>query len=490
MKYLILAIALLLVSCKSSLPADPAQLRLQASQIENATQQAQAYAQAAAVERQQATAAVGTAVAMDMTRQQVDFAMAVARDSATSKARQMTTAVAAQATSTAVIKSTMDAQEQILFDQGVEYDRQVYRQEIFIGYAWALVKILIALAVLGLIVLGIVGIARRPQNHQPAPQFVEHRGVLLIQDMSRQSSIERLLAPGNAPWVQVGRQRPVEEEQPLMLPAPSTLPEIKTGHVLIAGETGSGKSTAMKAILAPRNKVTVLDPHAEPSAWGNAHVIGGGRNFEAIEDYMSYMRRVLSERYASRSSGNTDFETITVATDEMPAIVAALGRAIEDSWREWLREGRKVGLFFVVSTQSTRVKTLGIKGEGDLLENFSAVIELGKVAQNNHPELVAGQERPAILSTIHGSRAVVIPHNPDNRSMQTNYVAPPPLFDDPRVTGLETEKGTITPRELGIIRDMLIRGASGNEIQRMVWGNSGGEFYYKLQRAKEYLATV
>ena len=173
---------------------------------------------------------------------------------------------------------------------------------------------------------------------------------------------------------------------------PLTLPPLTQGHVLIAGETGSGKSTAMLAVLQRRQQVIVLDPHNAPGSWGEAQVIGGGRDFESIGRYMQQMRQILSGRFSQRAQGITQFEPLTVATDEMPAIVAALGRQVDEVWREWLREGRKVGLFFVVSTQSTRVKTLGIRGEGDLLENFTYVLMLGKLAANQYPDLIQGME--------------------------------------------------------------------------------------------------
>lgn len=187
------------------------------------------------------------------------------------------------------------------------------------------------------------------------------------------------------------------------------LPPMAKGHVLIAGETGSGKSTAVRAALQRRQNVVVLDPHYKPGSWGNVKVIGAGRDFESIGIFMEKMRGLLSDRYNQRANGRKEFSPLTVATDEMPAIVSALGREVGDAWREWLREGRKVGLFFIVSTQSTRVRTLGIEGEGDLLENFAYVLMLGKVAAGKYPDLVAGQERPAVIQTRAGVRPVTVP---------------------------------------------------------------------------------
>lgn len=272
---------------------------------------------------------------------------------------------------------------------------------------------------------------------------------------------------------------------------PVVLPTLKTGHVLIAGETGAGKSTAMQAVLSHRQNVVVLDPHDTPGTCGNnATVIGGGRNFEAISEFIGQTRTLLNDRYQQRARGVARFDPITVATDEMPAIVTALGREIGDVWREWLREGRKVGLFFVVSTQSTRVQTLGIKGEGDLLENFTYVLALGKVATSDYPDLVQGMEWPAVIRTAQGARPVIIPHNENDNApsivelprQQGLIDQPSQSFTAPTPKPIETEKwGTITPLEIMNVLRMKRAGESGRAIERAVFGHEAGAAYHKVK---------
>jgi hypothetical protein len=169
----------------------------------------------------------------------------------------------------------------------------------------------------------------------------------------------------------------------------------------------------MRALLGQRPNATVIDPHSTGSDWNGAQVIGGGRDFEAIAAFVEWMRGELSDRYRERNGGKKLFEPRTVAIDEMPAIVAAVGREIEDVWRAWLREGRKVGLFLVLASQSSRVRTLGIQGEGDVLDNFGAVLVLGDMARQQYGALVAGMEHPAVLRTQGDARPVVIPHMPE-----------------------------------------------------------------------------
>lgn len=288
--------------------------------------------------------------------------------------------------------------------------------------------------------------------------------------------------------------------QPLLLPPPETavsqpqplaLPALTQGHVLIAGETDSGKSTAMRAVLQGRGEnVVILDPHDDQASWGSAQVIGGGRDFEAIGRYLDWMREELITRYQQRSHGRQQFTPLTVATDEMPAIVAALGRSIGDTWRIWLREGRKVGLFFAVSTQSTRVTTLGIKGEGDLLENFAAVILLGQVAANEYPDLVGGMERPAVLRTLQGAQPIIVP-NVTTLSQRPLLTAPPAAspatpapdpYQQPENVGLSTAHGFVFPTQIRQILAMTERGESGRAIEEFVFGYTGGQAY-KLRTA-------
>jgi hypothetical protein len=140
---------------------------------------------------------------------------------------------------------------------------------------------------------------------------------------------------------------------------PVPLPKMDIGHVLIVGETGAGKSTAMRALLAHRQQVVVLDPHAGPGDWPGGVVKGSGRNFTEIGEFMEYMIDELSKRAEQRRQGVNQFMPMTVATDEMPAIASELGPAVYQNWQKWMREGRKFGLYIVVSTQSTRVKTMG-----------------------------------------------------------------------------------------------------------------------------------
>lgn len=281
------------------------------------------------------------------------------------------------------------------------------------------------------------------------------------------------------------REREGGSPEPWALPPPreteeiASLPRFTQGHVLVAGETGSGKSNALRALLRHRQNVVVLDPHDEPGAWGGHTVIGGARDFGAIADYMDEMARLLDERYAQHNAGLSDFQDLTVAIDEMPAIVSEVGKEIATVWRQWLREGRKVGLFLAAATHSTRVKTLGIEGEGDLLENFYCVVVLGKLAETEYPDLMPEwRQGLAVVRTVGGARAVRVPHMPagNGNGHRQQVVAPKPK-------SLETEYGTVTPMQISRILHLKEAGWSNSRIETSVFDqeNAGGAAYYKVK---------
>lgn len=283
-------------------------------------------------------------------------------------------------------------------------------------------------------------------------------------------------------------------QPPLSLPAPrgeveqgETLPRFTVGHVLIAGETGSGKSSAMRAILQHRQRVVVLDPHAAPGAWGDAQVIGGGREFESIGAYMAQMEEMLDERYIAHAMGEDSFDPLTVAVDEMPAIVAELGDARVNAWRKWVREGRKVGLFLVIATQSTRVRTLGIEGEGDVLENFACMLVLGRLAKSTYSDIEEMQQGMAVMRTTGGRRVVRVPHIP----MLGSGPDPGP---GPRTNGkgngngsahqpIDTPHGVVTPAQVAQILHLKRQGLPNSRIETRVFNqeNPGGAAYHKVK---------
>ena len=427
--------------------------------IQGATQQAQAVIEATAV------AVTSTTESLQFRATEQALAFEQANATGTAQANQMWlsatgTAVAVQAAALATAEAQRALNVQMVQEDTQRMLANQRAREAFwnAAYPWIVGALLFAL-------VGGVGfwLVIQWRNRQPVMQVVIENGngrqtIPLIRD--HQGGFRVL--PGTLPH-EGGRLALPEMIETAVEPVP--LPKMDIGHVLIVGETGAGKSTTMRALLAHRQQVVVLDPHAGPNDWQGAQVLGGGRNFNQIGEFMDWMIDELSTRAEQRRSGQTSFSPLTVATDEMPAIANELGKEVYANWQRWMREGRKFGLYIVVSTQSTRVKTMGIEGEGDVLNNFAGIVYLGKTAVEEYPELATSMEWPAVLRTKRGARPVVIPHNSDGTAYPTSRVVPPPQIHlPPRVSQAEQDG-----RKLD---DIVQHCRSLNDVGRVLMGSN------------------
>jgi hypothetical protein len=167
-------------------------------------------------------------------------------------------------------------------------------------------------------------------------------------------------------------------------------------HLMIVGETNSGKSTAATALLVCRaqiDRVLILDPHARPGDWAGLPAIGRGRDYPAIERALAQLEREMTERYLQAAEGKPYGPPLTIFIDEYPTIAANCPTAAK-AFKALAREGRKVAMRLVVLTQDANVKTLGIEGEGPVRESFSRLL-LGSFATKALPADAPRQEFPA-----------------------------------------------------------------------------------------------
>lgn len=150
-------------------------------------------------------------------------------------------------------------------------------------------------------------------------------------------------------------------------------------HVMLVGETNAGKSTAGRAIARTRiemgHKVLIIDIHTKKDTWHGALVIGGKRNFAQVEAVFKHISLELARRYEIWGDAyegddlSAELYPVTIIMDEVPAVMKACPSAAAVI-KDIAREGRKVNMFLILLTQSDRVKTLNIEGEGDVRQNF------------------------------------------------------------------------------------------------------------------------
>ncbi|MBX3058281.1 MAG: hypothetical protein KF770_17600 [Anaerolineae bacterium] len=281
--------------------------------------------------------------------------------------------------------------------------------------------------------------------------------------------------------------------EPLLLPAGKL-----QGSVMVAAVRGSGKTICLRELVDGRvsndgpEKVTVLDPHYADGAWGLARVIGG--KGDDVAAYLEWMNGELDRRARQRQEGQRQFTPLTVAMEEMPVLAATFDNLLLNTWRRWIWEGRKFNLNVMIVTQSTRVKSLGIEGQADLLENFNHIIWLGKTAVSEWPDITQTMPRPAVIkSGHHEPRPLIVPYDPRKDSESDQFI---PYFvgesglvqpATPQPQGVTTQWGYVTPAQVARILAMKRAGEANSRIETAVFNQNtpGGNAYHKVKSVLE-----
>jgi len=157
---------------------------------------------------------------------------------------------------------------------------------------------------------------------------------------------------------------------------------LKKPHVMLLGETGSGKSTLCKYLVSTASAACIaLDPHAMPQDWEGVFVIGAGMDYPSIGLAFETLYNLMRARYQLRAKGQSTFEPLIVMVDEFLAIAddEDVGKACTKHFRKLIREARKVNIKMIILAQGQEVKALGIEGEGSLRDSL-AIVYLGKFA--------------------------------------------------------------------------------------------------------------
>lgn len=252
------------------------------------------------------------------------------------------------------------------------------------------------------------------------------------------------------------------------------------GHIMIVGETRSGKSTLARALLADRaitDHIVIVDPHATLNDWG-VDAVGSGRNFDAIADVLHAVHREFERRF---QVGVEIGDRLTVFIDEYPAIVAARPD-VAGLVKQWLREAAKARISLVFLCQDASVRTLGIEGEGAVRRNVWTIL-LGSFAASASP-IAAQQGRPAVLQRATLLQAVDVRNLPGIARISVSplclwepvpveMLENMPVLPDGTGTELEPvpEPVTLGEKRAAAIRRGKTAGMSNNDLAALIGGN-------------------
>jgi hypothetical protein len=184
-------------------------------------------------------------------------------------------------------------------------------------------------------------------------------------------------------------------------------------NLWVVGPKGSGKTTVLRALIAHRPGVHIaLDPHNTPGKWPSCTVVGGGRNFAAIELGLAKGIGRMDARYKAMDRGEITeaackARPFTLVGDEWLAITEALPgrRATRDAEADpsaadqlltLLTEGRKAGLRVMAASHADTATAMGLSGKKDVLKCFDLVVYLGAIAVERVPA-AAAMHRPAVV---------------------------------------------------------------------------------------------
>lgn len=132
---------------------------------------------------------------------------------------------------------------------------------------------------------------------------------------------------------------------------------VNTGvHFSLIGSTNSGKTTLANHIIEYINadKSYAIDPHAKFNVWSSQCQI-----VQSYDDIEYTLQQAFVEMTSRYDNGPDDYETILLAIDEWPAIIAERSNC-ENYISRISREGRKVDIRLLLLSQSDQIGEIGL----------------------------------------------------------------------------------------------------------------------------------
>lgn len=143
-------------------------------------------------------------------------------------------------------------------------------------------------------------------------------------------------------------------------------------HTLIIGSTGSGKTWLAQALAATRTgSIAILDPKWKPGKWGGAPTItvDDDLSYTSLEVACQSILEELKKRQVALKHGKDAFQPLTIIVEELPTMLDECPTA-PLLFKRLGQLGRELRIRIIGLSQSDRVKTLKLEGEGDARSNY------------------------------------------------------------------------------------------------------------------------
>lgn len=155
-------------------------------------------------------------------------------------------------------------------------------------------------------------------------------------------------------------------------------------HLFVVGGTGAGKSTFLRYLYwklvgyYPDAQVLSINPHHRDKDGVPAkRIVGADRDYSEIPEVAEMIIGELERRFPKFRKEEPFGPPLFIFIDELPAITAYMDKMKSTAFRDMLFqvscEGRKVGVFLIISTQGMNVESTGFKNRSDFYDNFYEV---------------------------------------------------------------------------------------------------------------------
>jgi hypothetical protein len=184
-------------------------------------------------------------------------------------------------------------------------------------------------------------------------------------------------------------------------------------HTLIIGSTGSGKTWLAQALATTREGyVVILDPKWKPHKWGGspAITVDDDLSYKTLELSCQSLLSELKKRQVALKHGQETFQSLTVVVEELPTLLDECPTA-PMLFKRLGQLGRELRIRVLGLSQSDRVKTLKLEGEGDARSNY-LFIRLGEHAISVCPA-AAELARPASIEWQKNNYPIDVTRIPD-----------------------------------------------------------------------------